>query len=226
MLSLSTAEITMLSRLLTRQNLQVYLHAASNRLPQAFHLYNWNLELSGAFLVVIAIGETILRNAIAEAIGRVHGPEWPWSQGFRQSLIQPRERREYSSLQDLKLVADTNRNTSDVVNNLKFAFTESMLTKSQHHRLWAHQLFQIFPGIPRTQPIEDSRPLLHRQVRHMRLFRNRVAHQQPIFQRNLQEDYDIIRSLAGYRDPLAREWVSQIETITPLLASGTSILAG
>lgn len=213
----SATEADTLFRLLTRPRLQAYLHAAGQDLTAALSLYHWNLELSGAFLIIISISETVIRQAVADALENVHGRQWPWSHGFRQSLSQPRERRDYSPLQDLSLVAPISKTTPDIVRRLKFAFTEAMLTKSQHDRLWAHQLFEVFPGLSNGDPVQDCRTRLYRQVRHLRLLRNRVAHQEPIFQRNLLQDLTIIQSLSAYRHGIAGEWVERAETVSSLL---------
>jgi hypothetical protein len=60
---------------------------------------------------------------------------------------------------------------------------------------------------------------MHRDVEQVRRFRNRIAHHEPIFSRNLAEDRDMIARLVRWRRPGAAAWLAGVEQVTRLLAS-------
>ena len=51
---------------------------AADVLPGALALYAWNAQVSAAMMAPLHICEVAVRNAVAEAIEAVYGPNWPW----------------------------------------------------------------------------------------------------------------------------------------------------
>lgn len=82
-----------------------YLQATGNDRQRALALYEWNLTLSAQFIVPLQLCEVAVRNGVAEAIERVHGPTWPWSNGFLRSLPRPKRPADYNPEMDLRNTA-------------------------------------------------------------------------------------------------------------------------
>jgi len=76
------AELHELPNVISGPRFATYLQATGNDRSRALALYEWNLDLSAAFIVPLQICEVAVRNGVAEAIEKVHGTTWPWSNGF------------------------------------------------------------------------------------------------------------------------------------------------
>ena len=44
----------------------------------ALTLYDWNAQISGAFMTPLHLCEVVMRNAVSEALTTVYGDRWPW----------------------------------------------------------------------------------------------------------------------------------------------------
>jgi len=196
-----------------------YLRASANDVDRALALYHWNLEVSAAFIVPLQVCEVAVRNGVVEAIEAVHGPNWPWSNGFIRSLPIPRLPYHYNPQSNLRSVAAREPTTGKVVAELNFAFWEKTLVVGQDTRLWIPHLHTVFPGIPSPTPAPAARATAFNTLQHIRHFRNRIAHHEPIFARTLADDYARIREVIRWRRPVAADWMDKIERITGLLAA-------
>lgn len=213
---------TPLSKLFTRSELaEIALHLSATRLStyaqhppnmrRALALYRWNAQISAAFIVPLHICEVVTRNAIVEAIEAAYGAAWFTEPGFERAL---------SPLARQNLV-QTRRNRSlagEIVAELKAFFWVTMLTSRHDQRLWKAHLRTKFPNLPVNRTIAQSRKLLHEQLDMIRRFRNRVAHHEPIFTRNLAAEYKRLRNLVAWRSVLTAEWLDNIQDVTRLLS--------
>lgn len=206
-----------LPNVLSAPRFATYLRYADNDRTRALNLYQWNLQVSSALLVPLHVLEVALRNAIVDAIETVHGGTWPWTQGFRRSLPDPKPPA-YNPARDLSKCASQQPTAGKVVAELKFAFWESMLTKRHQARLWDKNFFHVFPDAPRGVTSAQRRAELRVDVEEIRKLRNRIAHHEPIFPRALQEDFDRILRCIRWRNAAAATWVRDIETVQALLA--------
>ena len=103
-----------------------YLQATGNDRQQALALYEWNLTLSAQFIVPLQVCEVAVRNGVAEAIEKVHGATWPWSNGFLRSLPRSKRSTDYNPEVDLRNTAARQPTTGKVVAELKFAFWKDL----------------------------------------------------------------------------------------------------
>jgi hypothetical protein len=190
-----------------------YLQASSNDRHQALSLYEWNLTLSAAFMLPLQICEVAIRNAVAEAIEKVHGPIWPWSNGFIRSLPRPKRLQDYNPARDLQTVAAIQPTIGKVVASLKFAFWEQIFTAGQDNRLWQAHFKTCFPGTPPSLTIAQARAIAHDDLRLIRLLRNRIAHHEPIFARNIANEYQRIHAMTAWRSPTAAAWMDRKQTV-------------
>lgn len=209
-------EIAELPKLLSAPRFARYLVATNNDTSQALELYQWNLELSGEFLKVLHICEIGLRNGVADALENQHGDRWPWVQGFRVSLQNPR--RGYSPRRNLESVARQQPSTGKVIAELKFAFWERMLNASHQQRLWETHLEASFPNADFSGGKDAAREALRNSIFAVRSLRNRIAHHEPIFYRpSLADDFSHIMSLIEARCAHSATWIARWERVTELL---------
>lgn len=210
-------EIQQLPVVISGPRFATYLRASYNDPIHALALYRWNLEISAAFIIPLQVCEVAVRNAIVDAIEKVHGPNWPWSNGFIRSLPVPK--RGYSPQTNLRDVAAKHPTTGKIVADLNFAFWERVLTRGQDGRLWLPHFRASFPGVAPATSIPIARAAAFDALQQIRRFRNRIAHHEPIFARNLADDYSRLHEVIGWRSQVAADWVDKVQGVTALIAT-------
>lgn len=183
--------------------------------PQALLLYAWNADVSGAFWVPLHLCEVVLRNAVDDALSAIYGPHWPWSEGFERSLPDPGHG--HSPRRDLQKARRGATSTGKVLPELPFAFWQSLFTSRHDERLWRTQLFRVLPHGPNGFDLASIRMGVHRDLGRVRSLRNRIAHHEPIFGRDLQADFQAIFALIALRCPHAAAWTLEHQRVKPLL---------
>lgn len=184
-------------------------------LDKALELYAWNAQISAAFMHPLHICEVVVRNGVSNAIEAVYGSHWPWSSGFVRSL--PNSAGGYSMPKDLLSARNRQTTTGKVIPELKFAFWQSMFTSRNDSRLWIPHLSQCFPHFPAEKSIGDCRSWLFNSLESIRGLRNRIAHHEPIFARNLAKDFDVISEVIACRCPQTAQWMKAHQQVSPLL---------
>jgi hypothetical protein len=173
--------------------------------PSALALYAWNAKVSAALLAPLHICEVVTRNAAADALEAVYGPRWPWDSTFALSLPNPRG--QYSPRRDLISVAASQPSTGKVIPELKFVFWQEMFTRRHDVRLWLIHLKRIFPFHDPLKPTSSLRREIYADLEAIRRLRNRIAHHEPIFTRNLVDDFQRMVRLVELRSPLVASWM-------------------
>ena len=216
-MTFTPVELHDLPNVISAPRFATYLQATGNDRARALALYEWNLDLSAAFIVPLQICEVAVRNGVAEAIEKVHGATWPWSNGFLRSLPRPRRQFDYNPEADLRAVAARQPTTGKVVAELKLAFWEKIFTAGQDGRIWNAHFGASFPGAPAGGAVAVSRAKAHSDLRTIRILRNRIAHHEPIFARNIAADYAMVRELIEWRSPTAAAWVDKKQAVLGLI---------
>lgn len=196
--------------------------AATIRIPllpraaDALALYGWNASASSAMLLPLHICEVVIRNAVADALEHVYGPNWPWSLGFQRSLPNPRVG--YDAQSDLQSVGRRFHTTGKVIPELKFIFWQTMFTSRFDRRLWTPHLRTVLPHLAVGKTIDQLRTEVYTDLEVVRQLRNRIAHHEPIFSRNLLDDLTKIEQLIGFRCPSTAAWMRSLEHVSVLMA--------
>ncbi|MBU2341470.1 MAG: hypothetical protein KKE77_09550 [Alphaproteobacteria bacterium] len=212
-------EVTHLPAVISGPRFATYLQARGGHVEDALALYVWNAEVSAAFMVPIHLCEVAIRNAAAEAIEAVHGPTWPWVNGFVRSLPRPRRPFDYDPQTNLRQVAGRQPTVGKVVSEVNFAFWEKVFTTGQDERMWNPHFRTVLPGAPGALSVAQARSKVFSDLVTIRKFRNRIAHHEPIFARTLRDDYAVMRELIEWRRPDAAAWLDKVERISALLAA-------
>ncbi len=191
--------------------------------PSAIALYAWNAAVSAALMPPIHICEVVIRNAVSEAIEAVHGPRWPWDRGFVRNLHSPHTF--YSPRRDLEAVAAQQPTTGKVIPELKFVFWQEMFTARYDARIWHRHLKRVLPLHDPTKTFVALRREIYADLEVIRKLRNRIAHHEPIFRRNLSDDLARVAKLVGLKCQLTESWmlgnqVAESLILTPPLFKG------
>ena len=105
-----------------------------------------------------------------------------------------------------------------VVAELSFAFWIAMLTSRHDVRLWTPWIRAEFPHFA-PQLAGACRNQLHLALEEVRRLRNRIAHHEPIFARDVAADYERIRQIIAWRSPITADWMDREQGVVSLLAS-------
>ena len=181
----------------------------------ALALYGWNARISAAFLLPLHVCEVVLRNAVADALEAVYGPRWPWSSGFEKSLPNPLAG--FNPRKELLRARLPHASVGKVIAELKFAFWQCLLTKRHDQRVWRAHLFNVLPGLDHAVPLTLHRKHLHDALETLRGLRNRIAHHEPIFMRDLALALQEISWLVSMRCAHAAEWMQMHQQVVSLL---------
>lgn len=205
--------------IISSQRISTYENATGGKKPdslEALDLYAWNADVSGALLIPLHICEVAIRNAVAEAIEQVYGNRWAWSSGFERSLPNPT--RGFSPKKDLINARLNQRTIGKVIPELKFAFWQSIFTSRHDQRFWTPYLASLFPNMDASKSIQERRKLIYDELEQIRRLRNRIAHHEPIFTRNLADDYQKILSLVNYRCAVTAKWLDEHQRAAEIIS--------
>lgn len=194
--------------------LSTYERETSN-LQDALELYLWNANTSGAFFPCLHICEVTIRNAVSEVLFKLHGNQWPWDNGFVNTLPNPRKGD--NPRRNLEYARDKSSDVNKVIPELSFVFWQNMLTSRHDDRLWLPHFRSTFPNTDNNIGIKTLRGEMHKDLGRIRKLRNRIAHHEPIFSRKLDEDYEAIIKVIGYRCEDTAQWLSLNQNVVSLL---------
>lgn len=209
------AETTAVISALSAPRMSTYLTATGGDAELAIGLYGWNARIAAALMVPAHIAEVTTRNAVDEALSSVYGPRWPWDSTFEGSLA-PKRPRGYSPREDLRATRSNLPTTGQVVADLHFIFWERMFTASHDVRVWRPHISDLFPGAGNT-PVADLRNSIRRDLETIRRLRNRIAHHEPIFTRDLAGDLRTMLRLIEIRSSETADLAGMLEDATNIL---------
>lgn len=194
--------------------------AATTSIPTlngALALYAWNAQVSAALMAPLHVCEVVIRNAVGDALTAVYGQDWPWSPVFATSLPQPAQG--YSARGDLHKVRAVQPTTGKVIPELKFVFWQTMFTSRFDDRIWDPHLRTVMPHLDTSSTVPQLRALIYGELDQLRKLRNRIAHHEPIFRRNLTDDFQKMRDLIALRCPITSAWIVDNQQATALIAA-------
>lgn len=105
-----------------------------------------------------------------------------------------------------------------VIPELPFYFWQSMFTKRFDNKIWDMNFTKIFPNAT-----PQDKATFYTDLDKLRKLRNRIAHHEPIFDRNLAENYHLILKIIRYRSYSTASWLASWENFTQLLSQKPKI---
>lgn len=207
-----------LARLLNVDRLATYLRACQGKQEEALRLYAWNIEAASAFWGSFNVLEVALRNVIHCELSKFAGREDWWSAQI--GLHQFEQHRVTDAIEAARRAKGAALLPGHVVAELSFGFWTGLLANRYHQRLWVPALHAAFPylGGPRRE--------LHRKQESLRKLRNRIAHHEPIFARNLAADHNRLLEVLGSISSVAVDWVQQDSRVPQTISRRSDVVAG
>jgi hypothetical protein len=172
----------------------------------AMQLYTWNCSVASAFHGPLQAFEITLRNRVDERMSDVHGRGW----FHRVELLG---RRELTRVQEVlsRHEGDDTPTHDDVVSKLGLGFWVALFSNHYDTTLWRSDLFWLFPK-------GTHRPGLFRNLKELGILRNRIAHHEPIFRRELASDYEALKAVLRLLCPVTCDWVDHGSRVWDTLA--------
>lgn len=204
---------------LSPERLHPYLDAAGGDRQSALRLYLWNTAVSAAFYGPLQGLEVVLRNAIHRQLVERYGAAW------YTNLDTDLDRGALGRIR--QAMADLTRDGPSediplILATLSFGFWVSLLgsggrlesgRKANYEMtLWRPALRQVFAHCAKL-----TRRQAHGPLNELRILRNRIAHHEPIFARNLPAYHAQILEVMGWISPGVRTWVAHHSRLPALL---------
>lgn len=232
--TLTLADMAAIERALSTPRFGRYLAEKGGNHAGALALYDWNARVSAALMHPLHIFEVALRNGVAAAVEAEYGPGWHLDPFFIGSLPQPKGPH-YKPREDLRAATDRVKRellrllpahstkpvrvpAGKVMAELKFMFWVSLLTARHDGKIWGAHLRAGFPGAPAAGPGGVlPRRRLHDEAEAVRDIRNRIAHHEPIFMRDLGAEYARILRVVRWRCRRTALWLHGSQSVAALL---------
>ena len=198
-----------------------YLAASQGDRERAARLYAWNTAVSAAFYGSLQALEVALRNAMHVQLSNRYGSTWYDNAG---TGLDGRNRERILGAKRELSRRRVGVRPSRMLAELSFGFWVSLLgpggrlpnsgTRASYEMtLWRPALRRAFPHRARL-----IRAQVHRPLDELRILRNRIAHHEPIFARDLTADYEKMLEICGWISPGTRSWLERYSRVRDLLA--------
>ncbi|MFV0374473.1 hypothetical protein [Microbacterium sp.] len=201
-----------------------YLGVAGGDHALAMETYLWNSRVAAAGIVDVGHLEVAVRNAYDRELAR-RFPDWAidpratlfrLEQGVQPARAQQRRRNQAS----LARITDAKRGLSsapthaEVVAALTFGFWSNLTVGERTPTLWNPMLHRAFPK-------GTARSRVHDLVARVVKFRNRLAHNEPVFstRTGLEDRLVEVRELFELIDPDAYAYVAAHSTLSAALSA-------
>lgn len=192
-----------------------FLTGAEGHHGAAVALYVWNAEISAAFLGTLHHIEVLLRNAIdrqfpetepTSEISICRATVW-----LTDPAVLEDAGREKVNDAIARLTAENRSPTRPrLIASLTFGFWTALFS-GRYEELWRSTLVGAFPNG------NGRRNQVRKTLARILQLRNRVAHHEAIFRRNLAKDHGILLDIAGLIDTEARDYIAELSTIEDLV---------
>lgn len=199
-------------RVLSPARMANYQTAAQGSFDDVIALYEWNVLVSAAFFESMHYFEISLRNvmdgALAHYAAGLDSSGIPW---YRHPKISLNEKTVgiIRSAIFRATIPGSPELSGRVVAELSLGFWSKLLSESYHVILWAPALKGAFPNARRAK--------LHSSVEDLMRLRNRIAHHEPIHDRDLQQAYSNLPRLSERIVPGLELWIADTSRIPSTL---------
>ncbi len=198
--------LSSLEKTLSTPRLSTYRGVVGGDDGKALALYGWNTAVSAALYVPLQGLEVSLRNTVAEQLTVFKGANW-----FNQLPLRSVEHQQIAAAQAELANRGRPCTASRLIAELSFGFWVALLGKSYTHSLW-------IPALRKGFEAKLDRRRLYEKLDHLRRLRNRIAHHEPIFRRDLHADHASILTVVGWICCDTRRWLEHQSEVLALLS--------
>jgi hypothetical protein len=193
-----------LERRFSLERLEPYRWAVGGDLARAIELYEWNAQISACFWVTLGHVEILLRNAMHERLTAwsretYHDPRWYLD---HDGIFTSRTLSDIAKARERARGGKRRETPGGVVSGLTLGFWRYLLTKPYERSLW-------MPCLRHAWPDNRLRCHIHDPVAKLHELRNRIAHHEPIYNRNLAELHRTALTVAYWTCAEAAPWIER-----------------
>jgi hypothetical protein len=187
-----------IGNLLSSDRLNRYMLDSKGDKRLALILYERNTALSEGLYGVIQPLEIALRNSIHNIMRSAHANnEW-----YDKITLGTKEREAVDEAKKTIFRAVGMVTSGRVIAELTFGFWLRLLAPNYEKSLWVPHLYKCFPYL--TRP--DRRKVFDRFFA-IKELRNKVAHHESIYYRDLGKDYASVLDALGWICPVTATWI-------------------
>lgn len=197
---------------ISRERLEKYLEDSGGILDAALSLYERNMRIAEAFYTPLQCMEVCFRNSLHSQLSARYGDDWltngtpglaPWAVGKIGDAVR-------------ELGEDGDEATPGrVVAKLHFGFWVGTLGPGYDETLWRFALTRAFSDQGRGM----KRKRVLGRFNALRRFRNRIAHHEPIFHRNLPQMHAEVIEAIQWMCPETAAWAAHRSRVPEVLAN-------
>lgn len=195
-MELTPDRISRLETALSVARFSRYVTLAGGDRELAFRLHHWNTELSEALHCPLQTFELLLRNNMHLRLTARYGEFWFDSEFNR---LDSWAQRKIRSVSDKLRNMNRARTAPAIVAQLTFGFWMNLLTSRAETHFWIQAIRHVFPTRARSTVHDAVQPIVD--------LRNRIAHHEPVYFRNLSDDLQQIIGVASWMCPTTARWI-------------------
>ena len=189
-----------------------YLSASGNDDLKAIQLYEWNARLASACLEAIHYVEIATRNALDTALQAHFGEATsgiPWF--LSRADVAKNSMAQIDVVRD-RIRKEGKRETRDqIIAGLSFGFWRNLVGR-HYQDLWNDCVRNAFPNS------SGDRKDVAAAFSRIHPFRNRVAHHEPIFNKQIAQELQVMLDLVSWLEPPANAWLEGVQSVRTILA--------
>lgn len=194
-------------RLITPERMSTYLDACSGDIDDAFTLYRRNIDIASSIQAITAMVEVVSRNAIDRALTGYVAHTGQVDDWFDLPVLDAKAQDDIRVARQRVRRSGNRVDHPHLVAELSFGFWRFLTTKRYLTTLWMPAIQHAFPhgdkdALKRQQQVAKA---LHG----MTFIRNRAAHLEPVFRRDLAADFRRACLLMEWIDPNPRAWLEE-----------------
>lgn len=194
-------DLNLLEVALSPERLHRYRASSNNDLSKAIQLYLWNTNISQALYGPLQVLEVTTRNSINRQFCAKFGTNW--YQNSDPILFVDPQAEKIS-----KVVSRFDKprpiTVGDVVADLSFGFWSDLIDHQIYDELWKTTLHKAFPNRPKG----TKRNTAAIPFKRLNTLRNRIAHHEPIYNRDLEYDYNLTIEILSWICPTTSHWAA------------------
>jgi hypothetical protein len=175
----------------------------------AVETYVWNLNLCGALLPALNFAEVTVRNAFDAHLRLRFGPRWFESRPLTDQLPARHKTALELAIRSARSRRDGQFHSDEIISELSFGFWVQLATRKAERSIWANRFPGGFGGLDSPENLD----LVYRRLERVRVLRNRIAHHDAIFDRDLISEHENLRSIIGWR---CKSTVALLDVISKL----------
>lgn len=187
------------------ERFEPYLLRCNGDQKKAFTLYEYNIKISQSFYTPLSVLEVTLRNKVDKSF-KEHFKDNFWL----RNVLPPVMSKQVTDVEQKLVQRKKTLTNSGILAELNLGFWTILFNRRYAKTYWK-PLHRIFEHIPKHQ---RKRSDIAARLNHIRTFRNRVYHYEPIIwdAEVLDQKHNDILDVLFWLNPEAAEWVRSIDT--------------